>query len=214
MENINQDLFSGNKYFNWYWNIVNRAKDRILERGIYFERHHIYPLSIYGKNKDLVKLTAKEHYIVHLVLWWGLRTKFGIKDSNTRKMASAFNCMCRISQNQTRIKIDSIRYELLKIARHEAQKDQKVGPFSEEHKNNMRKPKPEGFSEICRENKLGDKNPNYGKSTWNTGLTKETDIRLKETGKKISKSRLGIEPWNKGKRGLQTAWNKGLRKNK
>jgi len=36
--------------------------------------------------------------------------------------------------------------------------------------------------------KLGEKNPNYGKSTWSTGLTKKTDKRLKNLGKKTSKT--------------------------
>ena len=32
-----------------------------------------------------------------------------------------------------------------------------------------------------------------------------------ETRKKLSKSHDGIEPWNKGKHGLQEAWNKGIK---
>jgi len=117
---LEQDLLEGNKYFKWYWSICNRAKDRVLSPDIYIERHHIYPKSIYGQNLDLVKLTAKEHYIVHLLLWQGLKFKYGIKDRNTRKMASAFNMMCKISDNQKRIKIDSKRYEFLKIANSES----------------------------------------------------------------------------------------------
>ena len=74
---IEEDLLEGNKYFKWYWSICNRAKDRVLSPDIYVEKHHIYPNSIYGKNQDLVKLTAKEHYIVHLLLWQGFRNKYG-----------------------------------------------------------------------------------------------------------------------------------------
>ena len=33
-----------------------------------------------------------------------------------------------------------------------------------------------------------------------------------ETRKKQSLAKIGITPWNKGKKGLQTAWNKGLTK--
>lgn len=33
-----------------------------------------------------------------------------------------------------------------------------------------------------------------------------------ESKQKSSRSHLGKEPWNKGKKGLQTAWNKGLKK--
>ena len=58
---------------------------------------------------------------------------------------------------------------------------------------------------------------------WNKGLTKETDRRVKqysdakmghevskETKEKISNSKKGTVPWNKGKRGVQIPWNKGL----
>lgn len=57
---------------------------------------------------------------------------------------------------------------------------------------------------------------------WNKGLTKEDDRVKKytdakigrkhsdETKRKISKSKKGLVPWNKNKKGLQVAWNKGL----
>ena len=106
-----------NKYFKWYWSICERAKDRVLESSIYTEKHHIYPKSIYGENDNLVKLTAKEHFIVHLLLWQGFKQKYGTMDERTRKMASAFTMMARVSDGQKRIRIDSNRYEMLKVAK-------------------------------------------------------------------------------------------------
>ena len=105
----------GDKYFKWYWSICNRAKDRVLSPDIYVEKHHIYPKSIYGQNQDLVKLTAKEHYIVHLLLWWGLRTKYGQNNKYTRKMAGAFSCM-NMKNLHTYNRYDSKLYSVLKIA--------------------------------------------------------------------------------------------------
>lgn len=124
---IDQDLLDGNKYFKWYWSICNRAKDRVLSPDIYVEKHHIYPKSIYGQNQDLVKLTAKEHYIVHLLLWRGLRFKFGTKDKFTKKMAYAFNMMnCISPDNDQRIKIKNAdEYSFLKISRIESNIDYK-----------------------------------------------------------------------------------------
>lgn len=115
---IDQNLLEGNKYFKWYWSICNRAKDRVLSPDTYVEKHHVYPNSIYGQNQDLVKLTAKEHYIVHLLLWWGLRTKYGTKDKNTRKMAYAFTAM-NMKHKCTKQRYNSKLYSFLKISHHE-----------------------------------------------------------------------------------------------
>ena len=81
----------------------------------------------------------------------------------------------------------------------------------------------------------GEHHPLYGKSnlsrlgkaSWNKGLTKETDIRLLEFSnnllgrtftdehrKNLSKAKQGCEPWNKGKTGVQKAWNKGIERPK
>jgi len=133
---LEQGLLEGNKYFKWYWSICNRAKDRILSPDIYIERHHIYPKSIYGQNQDLVKLTAKEHYIVHLLLWWGLRFKYGTKDVKTRSMAYSFKMMNVKSIFHKNQRYNSKLFSFLKIAFNEGNKNKKV---SEETILKMRK---------------------------------------------------------------------------
>jgi len=62
-------MFYNNKYKKIYYRIIERAKLREHKTG-YFERHHIIPKSIGGerKEKNLVYLTAKEHYICHVLL--------------------------------------------------------------------------------------------------------------------------------------------------
>ena len=49
--------------------IINRAKNRIINKG-YIEKHHIIPKCMGGKNhkKNIVKLTGREHYIIHQLL--------------------------------------------------------------------------------------------------------------------------------------------------
>jgi hypothetical protein len=56
-------------YKRIYKQIVNRAKNRKLEG--YKERHHIKPKCLGGDNskKNIVTLTAREHYIVHWLLY-------------------------------------------------------------------------------------------------------------------------------------------------
>ena len=61
-------IFIDNKYTRWYYTIVNRANTRISTG--YVEKHHIIPKSCGGTNSkdNLVNLTAKEHFICHLLL--------------------------------------------------------------------------------------------------------------------------------------------------
>jgi hypothetical protein len=61
-------MFKENKYSQCYYNIVNQARSRILDG--YLEIHHILPKSLGGTDDpdNLVKLTAREHYICHLLL--------------------------------------------------------------------------------------------------------------------------------------------------
>lgn len=63
-----------NKYSNWYFNIVENAMARNWSRASanqYVEKHHIVPraISMQQKNEgDVVFLTAREHFICHLLL--------------------------------------------------------------------------------------------------------------------------------------------------
>ena len=60
-------------YQRIYDQIIDRAakERRAKKQGIYYEIHHIVPRSEGGSNKqsNLVLLTAKEHYIAHLLLY-------------------------------------------------------------------------------------------------------------------------------------------------
>jgi len=60
-------------YRKIYDQIVDRAskEQRAKNQGTYYESHHIVPRSEGGSNKysNLVLLTAKEHYVVHLLLY-------------------------------------------------------------------------------------------------------------------------------------------------
>jgi hypothetical protein len=65
-----QPIFNNSKYFKWYSNIIKNAKNRQKNKNTYYEKHHIIPRSLDGDNKkiNLVALTAKEHFICHLLL--------------------------------------------------------------------------------------------------------------------------------------------------
>jgi hypothetical protein len=59
-----------NKYFHWYQNLIQKAKNRKLDDTVYKENHHILPRCLGGNNdnENLVFLTLREHYIAHLLL--------------------------------------------------------------------------------------------------------------------------------------------------
>ena len=61
-------IFINNKYTTWYNSLINKAKDRTITG--YTEKHHIVPSSLGGTNdnNNIVKLTAREHFVCHLLL--------------------------------------------------------------------------------------------------------------------------------------------------
>lgn len=63
-------MYLQNKYSRIYFLIIERAKLRTLSPEVYVERHHIIPKSLGGDNTkfNLVSLTAREHFICHLIL--------------------------------------------------------------------------------------------------------------------------------------------------
>lgn len=61
-------MYLQNKYTRWYYNIIDRARDRKIDQQT--EKHHTIPRSLGGSNDrdNLVKLTLKEHRLCHLLL--------------------------------------------------------------------------------------------------------------------------------------------------
>ena len=85
-----------NKYNQWYSNITERAKNRKL--GGYTESHHKHPRSLGGSDEptNLVKLTAREHFICH---WLLVKMTTG---QDHHKMLNALRMMRAEKQGQQR----------------------------------------------------------------------------------------------------------------
>ena len=103
-----------NKYTKWYISLI---KKRLETPAIcdYIERHHIYPSSFdkkYSKDKNnLVTLTAREHYICHLLL-----TKMFSDKKLRKKMLFAYFMISRHSESENRPRyFNSYLYERGKI---------------------------------------------------------------------------------------------------
>ena len=58
-------------YQTHYNNLIETRRHRILKEDEYYEKHHIIMKSMGGTDhsSNLIFLTAKEHFIAHLLLW-------------------------------------------------------------------------------------------------------------------------------------------------
>ena len=85
--------------------IQKRLTDSLSKKDCYCESHHIIPRSEGGSDDDdnKVNLTAREHYIAHLLL---------AKIYNDYKMWHAVNLMSRLN---AKVKINSRLYEMVRI---------------------------------------------------------------------------------------------------
>jgi len=98
-------LFNNSKYTRWYYNIIQKAQSRILTG--YKERHHVIPRSLGGSNQssNLADLTAKEHYIVHLLL-----PHMVCDPEHKKKMWGALRCMSKMIYKTHRRYVGSARF--------------------------------------------------------------------------------------------------------
>ena len=177
-----------NKYAKWYNQITERARFRDIDD--YTETHHIKPRSLGGTDEvdNLVKLTAREHFICHWLLTKMYTGEAKSKMINALWMMQSNNTY----QNRYHTKITSRVYEFLrqdyaryisdrntgriqppeeKIKQVAAQTGRKRAPFGEEWLANMSK------------SKQGKKNPRYGVKVLESTRQKQ---REKATGRKQS----------------------------
>jgi len=120
LTNINKSM---NKYKQWYTDITDRAKNRVLET--YTESHHIVPRSLGGGDEanNLVNLTAREHFVCH---WLLVKMTTG---QEHHKMLNALRMMRAEKQGQQRYntKINARVYENIKQEYAELQSKQFTG---------------------------------------------------------------------------------------
>lgn len=93
-------------YIRIYWSIIHNRLDNIPDG--YVEHHHIIPRSEDGpdNNDNIVALTAREHYICHLLL---------AKIYNDYKMLSAVVFMqCKTKRQRRDFKFNSHLYEQIR----------------------------------------------------------------------------------------------------
>lgn len=101
-----------NKYQILYMKIIDNARQRSISGSVYTENHHILPKSLGGDDSqsNLVKLTAREHFICHYLL-----CKFQTSDKSRIKMIQALNCMCKLHNNYHNRYTNSRLFEKYKL---------------------------------------------------------------------------------------------------
>jgi hypothetical protein len=103
-------MFIQNKYKRWYDSIISGARLR-LDVMTYSEKHHILPRSLGGNDsqENLIVLTAREHFVCHVLL-----TKFTTGNAR-HKMLYAANMMSHSARDYQHRYIPSSRlYEMVK----------------------------------------------------------------------------------------------------
>lgn len=109
-------------YLKSYIRLIRKAEARNNIDG-YIERHHVFPVSIYGDNNRIVKLTYREHFLAHLLLAKIFEKRYGFDDYRTRKMKCAVGMMTITSKDE-RIKT-SHHYERARRLIRDAKKGKK-----------------------------------------------------------------------------------------
>lgn len=184
-------MFVENKYFKYYYSIVDRAKSRTIYG--YKERHHIIPKSLGGSNnkENIVDLTAREHFICHLLL-----TKM-TDGKNKKSMVFALNALCNL-ENKLQSRYKSRMYEFSRKMFSEEQSKIMIGPgnpmFGKTH---------------SEESKRKMSESHKGKTPWNTGKSLSEAHR-----KNISESNSGEKNFMFGKTHSEKSKNKISIKNK
>lgn len=142
-------MFNTSKYTNWYFRLINsRQSLNRNKKTEYYESHHIIPRCLKGTNfkQNLILLTAREHYIAHLLL-----TKMCDEKVNQDKMIKAWHIINRKTKRVTNSKM----FEDLRQRYSEACRNYRLGKkASNETKLKISK---------NHKNVSGKNNPNYGK---------------------------------------------------
>jgi hypothetical protein len=210
-------MYLQNKYTRIYFSIINKAKNRILDG--YQEKHHIIPQSLGGSNdKDnIISLTAREHFICHLLL-----TKIVEGKDKSKMYQASWMMASTVGKGQDRYKVNNRTYEFLRLKMSEVKKsmttwNKGVSPSDE----TRLKLRAASISKLVASGKITQDEADYRNSLplqeikrYNKRKPKEPKVlkgRSKggwkwsdEDKERLSAQRIGRTPWNKGRSSKQS----------
>lgn len=131
----------------------------------YVEEHHVFIRAVFGNNNRVVYLTAREHFIAHLLLWKTFRNRYGVQHWKTAKTGKAVQAMSMKSQFTDSRQTGRL-YEIAKKANSEAmsgdlhwsKQEGAVNPFIALNKDPV------------RAKYIGEINRQREKERWDTGI--------------------------------------------
>lgn len=96
-------------YLKCYIKLIRKRQVNTIESG---EKHHIFPQSLFGRNKNVVKLTIREHFIAHKLLYKACEKRYGKKHNRTIRMLFALRHMMldnrkNVSRKETSLVVSS-----------------------------------------------------------------------------------------------------------
>lgn len=170
-------------YQKHYELLIESRKNRILNENEYYEEHHIIPKCLGGSNEkdNLVKLTAREHFIAHQLLW--LATK-------NLKLAAAFIAM---RWHQKLRNLNSKQFEQIrKVIALRCSIMFKGRIFTEEHKRKISESQRKRMSDPKARTRVSESNRNRIITEETKQKMKESQrIRREKTPKKESYKKIG-----------------------
>ena len=172
-------LFIDNKYTREYFKIIGIAQNHTYQG--YTERHHIIPKSLGGSNDpdNLVRLSAREHFICHRLL-----TKM-LTGEDRKKMCFAMNWMTGTKKHRGDHTVSSRTYQTVREDFIDSMKG---------HKNYLTEQSPEARAKISvgLKKTLSKKSPEeISERMRNSCCAPHT--YTKERSSKISKATTGVK---------------------
>lgn len=141
-------MYLQNKYTRWYYSIIQRAQTRTISN--YTEKHHIIPKSLGGSNNkdNLVALTAREHFVCHLLL-----TRITTGEARKKMVFAVFYLTGKGKSNRNNKAKNSRLYSKLK--------EDLCKIVSQQHKGSKRPKRSEEYRLKQTQSKLGQHNGNF-----------------------------------------------------
>jgi hypothetical protein len=141
----------------------------------YVEEHHIFIKAVFGENDRVVYLTAREHFIAHLLLWRACRKRYGVQHWKTARTAKAVQAMSMKSQFTCNRQTGRL-YEIAKKANsesmsgdlHWSRQEGAVNPFIALNKDPV------------RAKRIGEMNGKREKERWESGTHQWQDPEFVE----------------------------------